>query len=229
MKTFHSSLKVTTAPESEPITLDQAKAYCRVYTDYEDSLIGPLITNARTMVEEYTARALITQTLQWTVKLAHDGSHHFGVGIGAGWPSNWFGAGGFFHTTFELPRSPVQSIGSVVVEDACGNLVTISDSFSTTQPYWAVDTSLDPARLCIYWNEVDTADPIIAFPIQHIQITFTAGYEVEPIPVPLTQAILLLTNYWYTRRADDADAPEIPRNVFWLLDQYRVYYTGATP
>jgi uncharacterized phiE125 gp8 family phage protein len=58
------SLKLTTAPTTEPITLADAKLHCRVDGTDEDALITELIIVARQYVEGLTRRPLITQS--WT-------------------------------------------------------------------------------------------------------------------------------------------------------------------
>ena len=53
------------APATEPLTLADAKAFLRVEHADDDTLIGALITAARTHIEARTQRALITQ--QWRI------------------------------------------------------------------------------------------------------------------------------------------------------------------
>lgn len=58
------SPQLLVAPSAEPVSLDQVKTYLKVdYTD-EDAMIAGLISRARRAVEEYTRRALLTQTWQ---------------------------------------------------------------------------------------------------------------------------------------------------------------------
>lgn len=54
-------------PADSPVSLDDAKLYLRVDHDEDDDLIQSLIDSATTYVEEYTHRALVTQT--WEITL----------------------------------------------------------------------------------------------------------------------------------------------------------------
>ena len=59
--------RVVTAPTSEPITLSEAKDWCRIVTAYEadDTMITGLIVAARQHIERTTNRALMPQT--WAI------------------------------------------------------------------------------------------------------------------------------------------------------------------
>lgn len=54
---------VTVEPASEPLTLTEAKAQCRVDGSDEDTLLTNLIKAARQLVEQYTGTKLVSQTL----------------------------------------------------------------------------------------------------------------------------------------------------------------------
>lgn len=54
--------KVTEAPESEPVTIDEAKAWCKVDGTDEDAIFTRLIKVARIMCESYAGLSFITQT-----------------------------------------------------------------------------------------------------------------------------------------------------------------------
>lgn len=61
------SLRLITPPASEPLTREQAKNHLRIDIDDDDTLVDSLITVARQRAEEYTRRAFITQTWEWTL------------------------------------------------------------------------------------------------------------------------------------------------------------------
>lgn len=222
MKPFLTTLRVVDPPSSEPIDLATARKYCRVYTDYEDDVIQSLVTTARIMVEQYLARSLNTQTLQWTVKFEY---HTFNpYGLGAGSIVGLWGGWGYTdrHDTMELARAPVQTVNSVVLRDHDGNDVPIDD---TT---YSLDIDMEPARLCLFWDKIAQITNPPVLPIQHIQIEFDAGYT-DTIPTPITQAILLMVNYLYERRGDEIAMPDMPKAIFYLLDPFKLTFFGGTP
>lgn len=107
------------APEQEPVSLSEAKQFCRYYDIDEDGLILGFIETARRLVESWTQRALVTST--WKLYLDR------------------FPAGGI-----QIRKIPVASIESVAYYDAGGTLTTWdeadyqSDLVSTPPVLWPV-------------------------------------------------------------------------------------------
>ena len=66
MTSFHGQLTETAQPETEPVSLDDAKAHLRIDHDADDDVIARLISVARMMAEEYTGRAFIRRTSAWS-------------------------------------------------------------------------------------------------------------------------------------------------------------------
>lgn len=61
------TITIVTPPESEPITLQQARDHLRVDGADEDDLIAALIATARDMAEVFTRRQLVEATLKLTL------------------------------------------------------------------------------------------------------------------------------------------------------------------
>lgn len=95
---------VTSGPSSEPLTTSEVKTWLRVTSSTDDTLIASLIKAARVYAENFTGRALFTQTIK----------EYFD-----GWP---------YGGCIELGFGPVQSITSVKYYDTDGTLQTVSSS-----------------------------------------------------------------------------------------------------
>lgn len=96
------SLKLITAPASEPVTLPEAKAHLRITQSSEDTLITALIVAARQGAEHMTGRALMPQT--WELALDE------------------------FEAEISIPMPPLASITSVKYVDTAGVLQTMAES-----------------------------------------------------------------------------------------------------
>lgn len=100
------SLELITPPAIEPVDLATARLHLRLDADGspashpDDDLVTGHIVAARTLVEEYTARRLITQTLRLNLDL--------------------------FPTDIQLPAAPVQAISSVTYVDSDGVTQTLA-------------------------------------------------------------------------------------------------------
>ncbi len=91
---------LVTPPAAEPVTLSEAKAHLRVTATDDDSSITAQIAAARVWAEDFTQRALITQT--WDLKLDA------------------------FADEMEIPLPPLQSVTSVKYLDADGAEQTLA-------------------------------------------------------------------------------------------------------
>lgn len=185
--------QVTTAPASDPVTLADAKTHLRVTHNNDDTYIDGLITAAREWVEDFTGRSLVTQTRTYLM----DG----------------FPIGDDF---IVLPRSPIQSVTTVVYVDTAG----ANQTWSSVN--YAVDTTADPGGIYLAYNATwpDTRAQRHA-----VTITYIAGYTI--IPQRLKQAMLLIIGELYARRELSivgATISEVPFAVQALLSPFRLVY-----
>jgi uncharacterized phiE125 gp8 family phage protein len=113
------SLRLITAPASYPVTLDEAKAHCRVDSVEDDTLIDGLIAAATDHIELYTGRAIMSQT--WELVLDQ------------------------FSDAIMLPKGPVTAITSVKYYDTAEAEQTVSvvnyALDSASDPQWLVKAS----------------------------------------------------------------------------------------
>jgi uncharacterized phiE125 gp8 family phage protein len=95
-------LKLVTGPAVEPLTTDEAKLHLKVTDPTEDAYIDSLVKAARTNVERYLGRALITQT--------------------------WRAYSDYWQDCLNLALAPVISVTSVKYYDETESLETLDSS-----------------------------------------------------------------------------------------------------
>lgn len=108
---------LTSAPQAEPVTLDEARLFARIDGTAEDAAVTQMIRAARTDVESRTGRALVTQG--W--RIVRDGVPRGGV--------------------VRLAPAPVQTVYAVTVygDDGAPQVVPAAD--------YEVDLASSPGRL----------------------------------------------------------------------------------
>ena len=192
------------------------KQHCRIDNNADDDLLAGYLTTARVMAEGYLSRALLTQTLLWTLR-----------------PSSMLRPReARFWGTLELPRAPVQSIASVTTLDIWGNATTITPAALPLTPPavilgYVADLALEPATLFIGRETILSGGAAIhATQLQHIQISMVAGYGPAPaVPQTIVQAIMMTTAFLYEHRGDSGGA--MPDAAMWLLDRHRMQFLGG--
>jgi len=211
-----TTLTVTEEPTAEPVSVEQVKRHCRIDSNADDELLTGYLTAARVMAEGYLSRALLTQTLLWTMRPSSE------------LPRDRLRLQG----TLELPRAPVQSILSVTTLDEWGNATTISPaSLPVTPPAvilgYVADLTLEPATLFI-GPETVLIGGFAAYrtKLQHLQVSMVAGYgAADDVPSTVIQAIMMTTAFLYEHRGDSAAV--MPDAATWLLDRQRLQFLGG--
>jgi uncharacterized phiE125 gp8 family phage protein len=159
----------------------------------EDTLLSALITAAREYCENFTGRALATQTIEAYLD---------------DFPCEDY---------IEIPKPPLQSVTSVKYKDSAGTETTMT---VTTQ--YIVDTDSDVGRIflpyAVSWPSF-TPYPKNAVIIR----TVVGYYASNLIPASIKQAMLLLIGHWYANReAVGQVSGPMEFSVKALLSQYRV-------
>ncbi len=197
------NLKTITAPTAEPITLDEAKAQCRVDIADDDALIGALITAAREEVERQSYHALMTQTLEMIL---------------TAWPYDHPILPGWYTGHIRLPRPPLQSVTSVTYKDYTGTVRTM-----TVNTDYVVAGDSIPAEVMPPYAK--TWPPVVLHAAEPIRVRYVCGYaDAASVPDSLKLAVKLLVGHWYENR--EASNPmllrDIPRGVDALCMSYRM-------
>lgn len=95
-------LTLSSAPATEPVTVNDARKHCRIFTNDEDGMIEGWIVAARRYCESYLDRQLVSAT--WLLKFSE------------------------FPEVIYVPRPPLVSVTSISYVDTAGAAQTLSAS-----------------------------------------------------------------------------------------------------
>lgn len=191
------TLKLITAPATEPVTASEAKSHLRVDTTADDTLIGTLITAARQHVENHLRRALITQT--WELVM------------------DAFPAG----DVIRLPRPPLVSVTSIKYTDVAGSESTFSSAA------YVVDTDSTKGRVVLKSGETWPSDTLAAANGVRVRYVAGYGEaSAVPRPIRQAILLLIGTLYENRESvlvAQGVTVAQLPFGVEALLMPYRIF------
>lgn len=195
--------KVSEAPDSEPVTPTEAKAWCKVDGTDEDTLITSLIKVARIMCETYAGLSFITQTRE--IKLDRFPGYCYSPRKN--------------RSEIIIPYGPVsEEEFSITYLDSNGDEQTL-----TIEEDFYLDTHSDLARVWPVNSWPDT-DPEV---LNSVTITYTAGSEGAPEVAK--QAILMTVATLFENRQNEVigtTAHAIGYSAQMLLDTIKVYWNA---
>jgi hypothetical protein len=209
----YGRLTILTPPTGYPVTVDLVKQHTRIDNAEDDDVLLPLyISSATSMCEAFLNRALLSQSLQWTVADSFP-------------PNSWplipapvlilplnqaYNFSYIQHRDYELPRSPVTAVTEVSYqhwEDADPTIMDPED--------YSVSLDCDPARVRFH-NDIAWGQ------MRFVAFKYTAGYGTpDDIPMPIIHAILAAVAWFYEHRADQ-EVGDLPLFVQALLWPYRL-------
>lgn len=215
MRYNRKSLSVITAPATSPVSLSDMKAYLRVDTSSDDTLIQSFIDAATESIKQYLKRSLITETLELTMDGFNGDSDARLDSLGAGVHEISVPYVLGYGNEVDLQFPPVQSITSL-------KTYTRANVEST---YDSAKYELDEQGGRLYLNEGETF-PSDLRSREAVKIRYIAGYgdAGSDIPAPILQAIKLYVGKMY----DCREACEMPSQCKTTLAPYKlVDFIGA--
>jgi len=180
------NLKTITAATEEPITLAEAKLHLRVDIDDDDSLIGGLISSARTYVEAFTRRAAASTTYEL---ILDDFPHGYEIVI---------------------PKPPLESVTSIKYTDKDGVETTWESS------KYVVHEDEPAVIVPAYSENYPTFTPYPKGAVKIRFVAGYKVSDENPdlvIPDAVKQAMFLLISDWYENRGELLQRGHIPKSI----------------
>jgi uncharacterized phiE125 gp8 family phage protein len=204
-----ASLRVVTPPAVEPVDLPTVRQHCRVDADYDDNLLTMYATTARQLVEAWLNRALITQTLQFTITNSPPPTASPLVPQSLiVFPLNWPPV---IRKPISIPRAPCQSVTSVMWGE--------TDDMTAADPDqdYVLNLDVEPAQIMM------KAPLVPMIPSYSMQMVYIAGYgdDGTTVPGPIIHGILMLTAGLYEGRGDVDNA--MPATAWSIMTPYRLW------
>lgn len=197
---------VTEQPDSEPVTLADAKTHLEYVGTAKNGYITELISVARHLCEAYSGLSFVTQTRR--IKLDY-------------FPCN--------RPYIELPYGPVQSVESFTYSKSDNTTVTLVQGTD-----FSLDTHSRIARLYPLGSD-GTIDswPTDLKDIAHpITIEYNAGYDDvsgEPLPPQVKTAIKMYLTKFFENRGDvqgKGFSDVLPWECMHILDSIKVTWNA---
>lgn len=191
-------LVLVTPPAVEPISLTDAKLYCKQDDDTDDDLIAQLLTAARARAELRQGLAYLTQT--WDLFLD---CFPYQTPVYPQAPYDVFYGAPIWTAPIDLPLYPLQSITYIKYTKADDSVTTLASTA------YYLDTASKPGRVL---PVVNTAWPQDQLRVANgVQIRFVAGYTAETeVPDVCKNPLRELLIHYYEHRSV---TPEIPPGI----------------
>jgi uncharacterized phiE125 gp8 family phage protein len=182
-------------PILEPVSLAELKLHLRIDHSDEDELLNAVLLTARERVEDFTARALLTQTHDICLNEWPDGDY------------------------IELPYGNLQSVSSVKYKDCDGTETTLV----VTTDYLVETNKENRGRIVLPYGESWPADTL--YPSNPITIRFVCGWtKAADVPYSIKAAIKLLAADYYNMREIHTDRQIFENKaVYNLLYSYKLW------
>lgn len=200
---------VTTLPNSEPVSLEEAKVHLEVDDDSKDDFIEGLITTARLMGEAYTGLSFVTQQRRITM--------------------DYFPCVSLQNTRASIfvPYGPVQSLSIVYIDSDGAEQTLVEDTD------YKIITEGEVCRLVPLSDSIAGTWPTVSKNAGSITISYQAGFDDvsgQPLPKQIKTAILMQVGSMFENRQDEVVGTSVdPMNLNSkaIYDTVKVYWNAA--
>ena len=184
--------KVTTLPETEPITVDNVKEFGRIDTTAEDILLGNMIIAVRDATEKYLNRALVQQTITMVMDF---------------WPDS---------LVIELPSPPLISVTGIYTTTEAG----VDTAYSSSN-YYVITNTDSRGKIVLSQSATPPTNSDRDYGGFKIIYVAGYGDEASDVPQLILEGMKLWVSIFYETRALYING-QPPPEVKAFLDLYRV-------
>ena len=212
-----AGLKVHTAETAYAVTQAEIKAWNKIDSSDDDTVVALIERAVHNWAKEYTNRTLTTVTYQLFIDAIYDVDIPLQEGM-------YIGIDRDINTrNILLPKSPVSSVTHIKTH-------TDSDEESTysTSNYYLDNVSV-PSRIVLRKGKSYPSDLRVA---NGIEIQYVAGYgATTAIPYDIKSACLEYSAYLFEHRGDLLDGKRVlaPTTATQLLQPYRIKSLSRNP
>tara|TARA_R100001460_G_scaffold46203_1_gene83649 strand:+ start:582 stop:1259 length:678 start_codon:yes stop_codon:yes gene_type:complete len=212
-----AGLKVHTTETAYAVTQAEIKAWLKIDSSDDDTVVALIERAVHNWAKEYTKRTLTTVTYQLFVDAVYDNDMPIPEGFYVGIDRN------IDRRSILLPKSPVSSVTHI-------KYYTDDDTATTyaTSNYF-LDTANVPARVVLR-NGANW--PVSLRVANGIEIQYVAGYgATTAIPYDIKSACLAYASYLFEHRGDLLDGKRVlaPTSATQLLQSYIIKSMSTNP
>ena len=205
-----AGLKVHTAETEFAVTQAEIKAWNKIDSSDDDTVVALIERTVHNWAKEYTNRTLTTVTYQLFIDSIYEVDLPIQEGSYVGIDQN------INRRSIHLPKSPVSSVTHIKSYDD-NDTATVFDSSK-----YYVDTVSVPSRIVLRQGETYPTSLRVA---NALEIQYIAGYGGSTtVPYDIKSACLAYSAYLFEHRGDLLDGKRVlaPTSATQLLQAYKV-------
>ena len=212
-----AGLQVHTAETAYAVTQAEIKAWNKIDSTDDDTVVALIERTVHNWAKEYTSRALTTVTYNLFIDTVYDSEVPIREGFYTGYDN---------HTSkrsIDLPFSPVASVSHIKYYDDADSATTFASS-----NYYLDNVSV-PSRIVLRKGASYPSSLRVA---NGIEIKYVAGYgATTAVPYDIKSACLAYSAYLFEHRGDLLDGKRVlaPTSATQLLHPYRVKSLSTHP
>ena len=212
-----AGLQVHTAETAYAVTQAEIKAWCKIDSSDDDTVVALIERTVHNWAKEYTKRTLTTVTYNLFIDAIYGEDTPLREGMFVGIDRN------IYRSSIQLPKSPVASVSHIKSYDDSDNATTFASS------NYYLDTASVPARIVL---RNGSSYPTTLRVANGLEIRYVAGYGATTVvPYDIKSACLAYASYIFEHRGDLMNGARVlaPTSATQLLEPYVIRNLSVHP